>query len=474
MRTPDVLPGARRHPALLLLVVVFAVYVSGPNVTNFDSYLAIPTAVSVVHSGDLDLDEFASDEVNSHYGLLTIEGHHYDRYPWLVALFLVPAVVVSDALHALGVGPGGDGMVEQNEMALAQLVTASLITALAAVAVYLVAFEQLREWPLPRRRIALVVGLVFAFATPAWSTSSRAVWQHGPSMLALAISLLLAIRLGRSAPGRTAALLGATLAAAYAFRPSNAVPAGFLFVWVLACYRRQALAFLGGATAVAAPWVAVNVATYGEVLPPYYSASRLRLHSDYLEAVAANIFSPARGLLVFAPIVLLVVPAVVLRVREKRFVGLDLAVAAAVVVHLFVVSAQKEGWWAGHAFGPRFFADVFPLLAYLAVPAVAALWNNFTATSRSWATTAKVALAGLALVWGVFVHAQAAYLRATNCWSTEPNNIDDHPERVWSLQEPQFLAGYRALAERGITEAVRGGCPPPAQAAPGTRSSGER
>ena len=457
------LSAAGRRPKLLLLVIVFTVYITGPNVTNFDSYLAMPTAVSLVCSGDLDLDEFPYEEVTRHYGRLTLNGHHYDRYPWPVALLLVPAVVVGDALHAVGVGPGADGMVEQNEMATAQLVTASLITALAAVVVYQLTLEQLGEQCLRRRRIALAVSLAFAFATPAWSTSSRAVLQHGPSMLALALALLLALRLRRSSrPGRTAALLGATLTAAYAFRPSNAVPAGLLFFWVLACHRRQAFAFMGGAIAVAAPWVAVNVASYGEALPPYYSASRVSLHPDYLEAILANIFSPARGLLVFAPIVLLVVPAIVLSLRRKRFVGLDLAVAAAVVVHLFVVSAQNEGWWAGHAFGPRFFADVLPLLAYLAVPAAAALWDDFTATPRPRLATAMVALTGLALAWGVLVHAQGAYLRATNCWNAVPNDIDQHPERVWSLREPQFLAGYRALAERGVREAVRGGCPPPA------------
>jgi hypothetical protein len=45
-----------------------------------------------------------------------------------------------------------------------------------------------------RRRWAFAVAMVFAFGTAAWSTASRGLWQHGPSMLCLAVAAYLAMR----------------------------------------------------------------------------------------------------------------------------------------------------------------------------------------------------------------------------------------------------------------------------------------
>ncbi len=72
-------------------------------------------------------------------------------------------------------------------------------------------------------------------------------------------------------------------------------------LWVLVQHRRQALPFLAGAAAIAIPWFVVNIAAYGLLFPPYYSAGRISLHSDFLEAVLANLVSPARGILLLRP-----------------------------------------------------------------------------------------------------------------------------------------------------------------------------
>ena len=38
---------------------------------------------------------------------------------------------------------------------------------------------------------SVVLALLFAFGTSAWSTASRALWQHGPDMLMLTTGLYL-------------------------------------------------------------------------------------------------------------------------------------------------------------------------------------------------------------------------------------------------------------------------------------------
>ncbi|MDQ4070285.1 MAG: hypothetical protein M3203_12575 [Actinomycetota bacterium] len=434
---------ALRRSRLLLVVVVLGVYLLSPNVTTTDSYLAMPAAVSLVHSGDLDLDEFSSPAVRRHYAFVPVDGRHMDRYPWAMALLFVPGVLAVDGLRHLGIGPGAVALVENNDMGVLQLVTASLVTALTVLVVAVLAHERLRGPARFRRRSAFLVGLVFGLGTAAWSTASRSLWQHGPSMLALAVALLLATRLESGARHRaTAAWLGATLAAAYAVRPTNAIAIVAFTVFVGLRHRRRAAVYLGGLGAGLAVFVAVNVAAYGSILPEYFSTRRVALHPDYAQALAANLFSPARGLLVFSPVALLAVAGLVVAVRRRTVGPLDVVAAGISVSHLLIVSAQNEGWWAGHAFGARFLSDVLPLLAYLSLPAVGALLQPRPAPAPSLGRRLAAAAVWLAVVASVVINGQGAIFRASTCWNIDPVDIDDDPSRVWDLDRPQVLAGF--------------------------------
>ncbi|MGI9033792.1 MAG: hypothetical protein ACR2HY_08990 [Acidimicrobiales bacterium] len=448
-----------RRSRLALFGFVLACYLSAPNVTNTDAYLAVPTAVSIVHSANLTLDEFHNPLVRKPQGFVTLHGHRFDRFPWADALFFLPGVVVMDVLGHLGVGHGATALVESNTMGPLQLATASLVTALVAIVVSAVAYERLGGSATARRRASVAVGAVFALGTSAWSTASRSLWQHGPSMLALGLALLAASRLERGhRPAVMAAALGAAVAAAYALRPTNAIAVVGFGLLVAVRHRGRLGAWLGGLVAVLVPFVAVNVASYGRVLPPYFSAGRLSLHPDYLEALAANLLSPARGLLVFCPVVALSVAGVVLQIRRRALRPLEAVAAGCIVVQLLVVSAQNEGWWGGHAFGPRFMTDVLPLLAYLSVPAVEALIRALRAPAPSALAKAAAGATAVAVVMSVAVNAEGAYLRSSTCWNARPVNIDRKPSRVWDLRDPQILAGYRAVARDGLRTAMLGPC----------------
>ena len=452
-------PESVRRSRLVLFGVVLACYLSAPNVTNTDAYLAVPTAVSIVHSASLDIDQFDSPVLKVHHGYVELDGQHFDYYPWANALLFIPGVAVVDVLGLLGIGSGAEALVEANRMGPLQLATASVVAALAAVAVAAVAYERLRGSASGRRRLSFGVGLIFALGTSAWSTASRSLWQHGPSMLALALALLAVSRLERGArPRRMAVALGAAVAGAYVLRPTNAIAVAAFSVLVVLRHRRWLGTYLLGLFSVLAVFVAVNLATYGLVLPPYFSAGRISLHGDYLEALAGNLVSPARGLLVFSPVVALSIIGFILQVRRRALRPLEVLAAACVVAHLLVVSAQNEGWWAGHAFGPRFMSDVLPFLAYLSIPAVEALLHAFRTSTPTIGAKVAAAAAALAIAVSVAINAQGAYLRSSTCWNARPVNIDLQPDRVWDLGDPQVLAGYRAVATEGLRDAMLAPC----------------
>ena len=64
----------------------------------------------------------------------------------------------------------------------------SVGTVLVAIVIFLIARQELAALP------AMLVALAFAFGTSAWSTASRSLWQHGPSMLLLGLALLAQLR----------------------------------------------------------------------------------------------------------------------------------------------------------------------------------------------------------------------------------------------------------------------------------------
>ena len=129
---------------------------------------------------------------------------------------------------------------------------------MVAATVVLVFFIAARETSMA---MAIGVALVCAFGTTAWSSASRVLWQHGPSMLLLALALLLQQR------GRMS-WVGVVLACAYVVRPTNAIPLAAAGAWILLSRPRQLPAFLIGAAAVLALFVWSNLRIYSGWLPP--------------------------------------------------------------------------------------------------------------------------------------------------------------------------------------------------------------
>jgi hypothetical protein len=201
-------------------------------------------------------------------------------------------------------------------------------------------------------------------------------------------------------------------------------------------------------------------------------------------ALAGNLVSPARGLLIFCPLVVLSVAGVVVRWRAGELTAFWKALAVLPVLHWIVISAFKH-WWGGDSYGPRFFTDLVPVLVVLALPAVEVLagWVSppampatgsaakgsesdgsgsveagtglpadgdaddprVGAPSRLRWRRALVALTLAALVWSVAVEAQGAILRSAWCWNNEPIEVDAHPSNLWNWSDPQFARGIRTV-----------------------------
>jgi hypothetical protein len=450
--------------------VATVVFCVSPVVTNYDSFATFPTAVSLVNRHTLSLDAYAHFKVLvTSYTVSHTNGHLLTSYPWAVGLFAVPAVLVIDLLHALG-GPSADSLVTQHAQTvqLVQLLSASIVTGLACAALALLAYRRLRGPAKQRRQWALVCGLVVAFATSAWSTASRALWQHAPSILLLAVALLALDRLfprntddHLSQTGSTWAPLiaGLGLAGAVAMRPTNAVALGLgtiLFLWKTS--KRSKVIYVTGVLAVFVPWVLVTAHYYGTVLQPYDRATKLGLPSTFFESVAAQLISPSRGLFIFSPIVLVGLAGLVIASRRKSLIPLEVLSAVAIPCYLVAI-ALFPVWWAGTSFGPRFMTETLPFFLVLSIPFVdwVVAWRAENSDRRP--LTYRVAVIGsvVLLALSTLVNAQGALLSSTICWNLKGSglaSVDNDPARVWSWSNPQFVYGIRAIGSEGLQAAI--------------------
>src|SRR6185436_6715526 len=159
----------------------------------------------------------------------------------------------------------------------------------------------------------------------------------------------------RKPTGHGAVLGGLGLALLYLVRPTFLahVPA---FLW---CCRRRVGPFL---VALGCGLVADSLffkLALGSLRPPYYHS---RVGAEPLMALAGNLVSPGRGLLVFVPSLVVIT---YLALRHRRVLPApDLVAASALAVGgTWLASSYAAPWWGGQAYGPRMMADALPWMA---------------------------------------------------------------------------------------------------------------
>lgn len=451
--------------AAALFALVMVVHGLSRNLTPYDSRWVVLSSLSLLREGNLDLDEYRREiEANSYYliecvgpgGRATLAsqspeagrncaGNLYYHYPLAVPILAAPIVwgvesaasAASPMLQRLAVQAGSRAplllALARGDLASismwVEFGAACLFIAIATVLVYFACREDLAPaW-------SAVLALVFAFATSAWSIGSRGLWQHTLSMplLALVWWLLCAARRRPS----LAAWAGLPLMTSFWVRPTNVAAVGILSLFVFVFYRRQFAFFVAAMIPPVILFGAVTYSIYGTLIAPVGGLARvsteMSLGRHYLEAIAANLWSPARGLFVFMPFVLLI-PFCHPRPEEgaaRRW--LHWAAAATFVAQLLLVSTYKV-WWGGHHYGPRYLCDLCPFFVFLSIPAASAIANG----RRSLG-----ALAIVLLSFSVFVHWRGANAPEIPPWNTLPANVDVAPWRIWDWRDLPFLRGLR-------------------------------
>ncbi len=436
--------------AAWLMAGVFVFSGLSPVATSFDSRWSVFIAMSLWRRGTTNLDDDTQQIRESGYYAAqcvaadgrarmgppeACEGHWYNGYPVggpvLAAPLVLAAVGGMHLLHPLlgrlhSGHPALDGFFQDNFDAahpILEMEAASFLLAVTAALMYFIARRYLNE------KRALILALLFALGTSAYSVGGRALWQHTPSMLLLAAIVLLLLRAGENPA--LAAWAGLPVALSYTVRPTDSLFVVIFTTCVALRHRRYLARYLLAAAPVAAIFVAYNWSIYHRILSPYY---HLPLEGFYprnwpvfARALAGNLFSPSRGLLVYTPLFAFSIYSMARGLWRAPLAGW---LAALSLAHWVVVSSYVANWWGGHCYGPRFFTDLTPALALFLIPFLAR-WEHLPRAAR-------VAFVACALA-GTAMHLRGGWSARVYEWNTSPENVDRHPERNWDWKDPPFL-----------------------------------
>jgi hypothetical protein len=418
--------GRDRRAALVLALLAFLVYNANFHIIGAgDSYPARFLPFAVWNHGTLYLDPIrevtAQRNPNPYWIQPTPDGHWASLYPVVTPLLVAPLYLPA-ALWVRWTGETYERMTWAGE--LLEKLSASVLTALAVGWMYLLLRRRL-----PRREAALLT-LVFAFGTGTWSTSSQALWQHGPAEL-LAVGVLWLLDREELSTGSLLAA-GALAGLMAANRPPDLVFTAVLGVYVLIRTRWRAVWYAAAAAVPGLLAAAYNLAIFHSVGGGYGAIGLIGgdfFAHPVFRGIAGMLVSPGRGLLVYSPF-LLFLPIFFHRVwadRSRR--TLTLCVAAGVLLQLLLYAPTD--WRGGYSYGYRFLTDMVPFLIWLLAPVPATLGRP--------ARTAFLACCLLA------VYAQAVgafkYSGISNPAINDP--ADTGMRNVWKIENSPILVEAR-------------------------------
>jgi hypothetical protein len=405
--------------AALFFAAVFSVYVASPVVNSGDSHFAIPTAISILRHGDANIDEYASRFPEAAWSVRQENGHYWHVYPIGATFIALPFVWLADKTEAM-FGKDLEADAIQKSPLLLERMIGSFITASAVAVLFCILREELALGQ------ALLLGVLFAFGTPAYSTASRGLWGHGPSLLLISAAILLYKNLTCwKMPG--AITLGLVAGYSYAVRPSNMILIAGFGVLIAVTMRRWLLPYICGAALGVAPVFAFHLAAYGTWSSMYYRMLQGSIFQPAILPVGplmAILFSPSRGLFIFSPFLLFVL---LRNWKRHRITPIEILLSVFCVAWV-IGTARWPLLWTPGGYGPRLLSETAPCLLILLIPVVKNL------SLERGRTLAVVFVTAGAL--SVAIHLRGATAPVIEEWSWKFSQ-----QQVWRWDDPQFLYG---------------------------------
>ncbi len=429
-----IITTVQRKEFLLLITCLLVYNINLREISSLDTLSSRYLPVSIIREFDLDLDEFphlyggvknpgdnADQQHNEPYYLKKINNHYYSNYPVIIPLMAVPVYYLPLKLGM----PVNDLTID-----ILSKLTASLFAVISVIMLFLT----LRM--ITGEKTAFLVSLSYAFATSVWSISSQGLWKHGPAGMFLTIALYCLIRSSKDVKFIIYSAL--PLGLAVWCRQGSAIIAGVMSFWVLLRHRKQFPWYIAVLSLFCLMLVAYNLSLYGHITGGNYFLNNEHLlqyyglgvkdiwSSSIFGGVCGLLFSPSRGILIYSPILVFAFAGMYRAWRNKPYPVFRYICISIIIYILFL--SRFYAWWGGHCFGPRFFAEVLPLICVFMV---------FTTEDVFKRKSLKAAFVVL-LVLSVFVQILGVFYYPTGHNHYLEGRDGINKKRLWSWKNSQL------------------------------------
>lgn len=411
---------SRTAAAVALAALAFLIYNANLRpIASGDTVAARYLPLAIRKSGTTQLDSLMTemDQIRApKYWLFPARGHQYSAYPIVTPVVLTPLYAPA-AAYLSYVHDWQPDAVERVSGVMEKL-SAALIAAVSVAILYLALLRIVRP------RTALLLVIAYAFGTNTWMTSSQGLWQHGLGALLLAIVLYAACRAEEH--WRWSAIAGVCCALIAFNRPADGLMVVAVSLFFLT--RRTWMPFVIAGAAIALPFLLYNLAIYQSVIGGYghfYIGSHVK--SSPSVGFAGVLFSPAKGLFVFSPFLLLLFVASPHRFATAWQKVLAFCLIAGLVAQ--VILCGRMIWTGGHCFGPRLLAGLVPLMIWLIAPVV----DDLTRPKRLIFATLVAFSIGMQLI-GAFYYPSSGMDAL----------YERDPWKLWSPAHNTVLRDFRA------------------------------
>jgi len=423
---------------MVLLIGSFAIYLTNWRTLGAgDTEPASLLPISILTRRTVDLSEFApiykASSENPTF-LVRTEHGYFSTYPLApgilaVPIYALPVFWIQAAHHPTAEEWYIFGVIVMDKIA------GAIFTALSVYAFYFVCLALGA-----RGGTALILSLAYAFGSEAWTTSSQALWMHGPGILFMLLSILLALKQAENPDWKKALLLGICCGMCVTIRINNILFVAPLLGWVFLTERRSFFVLLVPVVLLIGLLFAYNHALFGRITGMYAMA----FNEPVLDGIAGLLFSPGRGMAIYFPIGLFAGPGLWLAFREANpHRSLYLAFLIFLLTNLVLV-AKWDAWYGGWSYGPRLLAETQPILLLMAIPTCEVVFYNVG--TMFW----KV-IFFLLLTWSVGVHGLGAYRQSE--WNATPQDVNSARWRLWDWVDNPISRALKAPM-------LQGGWPP--------------
>jgi hypothetical protein len=391
--------------------------------------------LSIIREFDFDLDEFAFLHKGEAllYPIQYRNGHFLSFPPVGAAILATPFYLVPAWLD---IAP------ESPHLPQVEKVAAAGIATLSVCFVLLTLMRLVSKWT------AFIVAGLYALGTATFGVSSQSLWPIGSAQFLLALGLYFLSR-GLS-DHRYTAYAALPLAWAVVCRPSTALISLILGLYVWQRQRQQFLRFFLFACPAIAFLLVYNAAYMGSpFLPPGYVsagghvlARPENFNTPSWKGLLGLLVSPSVGFFVYSPVFLFALAGLYRRCRARDPLALYLLGAMLAVI---LLDSKLNMWWGGTVLGPRYVAEVTPILAYF-------LAFGGQLCGRAW----KRCLFAILAVWSVYANGLIAFAfdgsweRQADLWSWANSPIvyySHHGFDFFRSLGPAFVRHMRQLPD---------------------------